>query len=70
MLGRIFGSEREREREEVTGGWEKLRNEKFHNLSSSSNIIMLIKLRRMKWTGCVSRHRRDEKCPYTFSRRT
>jgi hypothetical protein len=29
-------------REEVTGGWEKLRSEEFHNLYAPSNIIRVI----------------------------
>jgi hypothetical protein len=41
VLGRIFGSKRD----EVTGGWRKLHNEKLHNLSS---IIRIIKSRRMR----------------------
>jgi hypothetical protein len=48
---RIFGAERE----EVTGGWRRLRNEKLHNLYASPNIIRMIKFRRMRWAGHVSR---------------
>jgi hypothetical protein len=29
-------------REEVTGGWGKLRSEEFHNLYAPSNIIRVI----------------------------
>jgi hypothetical protein len=35
MLRRIFGPKRE----EVTGGWRKLRNEELHNLYYSPSII-------------------------------
>jgi hypothetical protein len=39
---------------EVTGGWRKLHNEELHNLSSSPNIITMIKSRRMRWAGHVA----------------
>jgi hypothetical protein len=42
------------QRDEVTGGWRKLLNEELHNLYSSRNIIIMIKSRRMKWTGHVA----------------
>jgi hypothetical protein len=38
MLKRIFGPKRD----EVTGDWRKLHNEKLHNLNSSPNIIRMI----------------------------
>jgi hypothetical protein len=44
VLWRIFGPKRE----EVAGGWRRLHNEELHNLFASSNIIRLIKSRRMK----------------------
>jgi hypothetical protein len=44
VLRRIF----EPRRDEVTGGWRKLRNEEFHDLYSSPNIIRMIKSRRMR----------------------
>jgi hypothetical protein len=44
VLRRIFGPKRD----EVTGGWRKLRNEEIHNLSSSPSIIRMIKSRRMR----------------------
>jgi hypothetical protein len=47
VLRRIFGPKRE----EVTGGWRRLRNEELHNLYASPNIIRLIKLRRMDGQG-------------------
>jgi hypothetical protein len=40
------------EREEVTGGWRKLRNKSTY---SSLNIIRVIKSRRMKWVGHIAR---------------
>jgi hypothetical protein len=42
-------------RDDVTGDWRKLHNEELHNLYSSSNIIRMIKSRRMKWAGHVAR---------------
>jgi hypothetical protein len=51
MLRRIFGAKRQ----EVTGDWRKLHNEKLHNLCSLLNITRTIKSRRMRWTGRVAR---------------
>jgi hypothetical protein len=51
VLRRIFGPKRD----EVRGGWRKLRNEELHNLYSSPSVIRLIKLRRMRWTGHIGR---------------
>jgi hypothetical protein len=43
VLRRIFAPKRD----EMTGGWRKLHNEKLHNLYSSPNIIRMIKSRKM-----------------------
>jgi hypothetical protein len=51
VLRRIFGSKRD----EVTGGWRKLRDEQLHNLYSSPNITRIIKSRRMRWAGHIAR---------------
>jgi hypothetical protein len=51
VLSRIFGPKRN----EVTGDWIKLHNEKLHNLYSSPNIIRMFKSRRMRWAGHVTR---------------
>jgi hypothetical protein len=51
VLRRIFESKRN----EVTGGWRKLRNQELHNLYSSPSIIRMIKSRRMRWSGHVAR---------------
>jgi hypothetical protein len=51
VLRRIYGPKRD----EVTGGWRKLHNEKLHNLYASSSIIRMIKSKRMKWAGHVAR---------------
>jgi hypothetical protein len=53
VLRRIFGPKRD----EVRGDWGKQHNEELHNLYmySSSNIIRMIKSRRMRWAGHVAR---------------
>jgi hypothetical protein len=51
VLRIIFGSKGD----EVTGSWRKLHNEKFHNLYSWTSIIIMVKSRRMRWTGHVAR---------------
>jgi hypothetical protein len=51
MLRGIFGSKRD----EVTGGWRKLRNEELHDLYFSPSIIRISKSRRMRWVGNVAR---------------
>jgi hypothetical protein len=50
VLRRIFGSRRD----EVTGRWSKLPNEDLSNMSSSPNIIIMVKSRRMRWAGLVT----------------
>jgi hypothetical protein len=51
LLGRIFRPKIDEE----TGGWRKLRKEELHNLYSSPSVIILIKSRRMGWSGRVAR---------------
>jgi hypothetical protein len=51
VLKRIF----RKKRDEMTGGWRKLRNEELHKLCSSTSIIRMTKSRRMKWAGDVTR---------------
>jgi hypothetical protein len=51
VLRRIFGPKRD----EVTGEWRKLHNEELHALYSSTNIVLVIKSRRMRWAGHVAR---------------
>jgi hypothetical protein len=53
VLRRIFGTKRK----EVARDWRRLRNEELHNLYVSSNIIRMIKPRRMRCVG----HGTDEK---------
>jgi hypothetical protein len=42
-------------RDEVTGGWRKLHNEELRDLYSSPSLIRIIKSRRMRWAGHVTR---------------
>jgi hypothetical protein len=51
VLRKIFGSKRD----EVTGGWRKLHHKELHNLYSSLIIIRMIKSKRMRWAGHVTR---------------
>jgi len=51
VLRRIFGPRRD----EVTGEWRRLLNEELNDLYSSSNIVRVIKSRRMRWAGHVAR---------------
>jgi hypothetical protein len=39
----------------VNGSWRKLHNDELHSLYSSSNIVRVIKSRRMRWAGHVTR---------------
>jgi hypothetical protein len=50
VLRRIIGPKRD----EVTGEWRKLHNEKLYDLYSLPNVIQLIKSRRMRWAGHVA----------------
>jgi len=54
LLRRIFGPKRD----EIIEEWRKLHNEELNDLYSSPNIIRIIKLRRMIWTGHVARKRK------------
>jgi hypothetical protein len=51
MLRKIFV----RKRDELTREWGKLQNEELHDMYSSSTIVRVIKLRRMRCTGLVAR---------------
>jgi hypothetical protein len=47
---RIFGPKREED-----GSWRKLHNEELHSLYSSTNIVRVIKSRRLRWAEHVAR---------------
>ena len=51
VLRRIFGSRRD----EVTGEWGKLQNEELNDLYSSTNIVRVLKSRKMRWAGHMAR---------------
>ena len=57
MLRRIFRPRRD----EVTGECRKLHNEELTDLYTSHNVVLVMKLRRIKWAGHVARmgDRRD-----------
>ena len=56
MPRRIFGLKRD----EVTREWRKLHNEKLNDLYYPRNILRVIKSRRMRWAGHVTRMGREE----------
>ena len=51
LLRRVFGPKRD----EATGVWRKLRNEKLSDLYSLPNIVWVVKSRRMRWARHVVR---------------
>jgi PAS domain-containing protein len=51
VLRRIFGQKRDEE----TGEWRKLHNEELRDVYSSTSIIRIIKSRRMRLAGHVTR---------------
>lgn len=57
MLQIIFGSRTDK----VTGEERKLRKVDLANFYSLPNVIVVIKLKRMRWIGHANIHGRDEK---------
>ena len=51
VLRRVFGPKRD----EVTGEWRKLHKEELNELYSLTNIVRVVKSRRMRWAGYVAR---------------
>ena len=58
VLRRVFGTKRD----EVTGEWRKLHTEKLRDLYSLSNIVRVVKSRRMRWAGMWRTWGRGEVC--------
>jgi hypothetical protein len=46
VLRKIFGPKREED-----GSWRKLHNDELHSLYTASNIVTMMKSRRMRWAG-------------------
>jgi hypothetical protein len=55
VLRGVFGPKRD----EMTGEWRKLHNEKLHDLYSLPNIVRVVKSRRLRWAGHVARMGKD-----------
>jgi hypothetical protein len=51
VLKNIFGHKRH----EVTGEWRRLHNEVLYDRYSSTNIIRIVKSRRIRWAGHEAR---------------
>jgi hypothetical protein len=51
VLRGLFGSKRD----EVRVKWQKLHNEKLNDLYSLTNIVRVVKSRRMRWVGHMAR---------------
>jgi hypothetical protein len=49
VFKRIFGQKRD----DVTGRWRQLHNEKLHDLYSSPSIFRMVRSRRIGWTERV-----------------
>jgi hypothetical protein len=49
----------ETKRDEVTGEWRKLHNDELNDLYSLPNIVRVVKSRRIKWAGHVTRMGQD-----------
>jgi hypothetical protein len=51
MPRKIFGPKGD----EITGEWSKIHNKELYELYSSSNIIRVMKSKRIRWAGHVAR---------------
>ena len=58
VLRRMFGPRRDEVKEE----WRRLHIEKLNNLHSSTNIVRVIKSRRMRWAGHLARVGEERGC--------
>ena len=57
-------------RDNITGEWRKLHNEELNDLYCSPSVIMLIKLRRMRWEVHVAHNGGEERCMQGFGGET
>jgi hypothetical protein len=64
VLRRTFGPKRD----EVTGGWRKLHNEKIYYLYSLHTIVRMMKSRGMRWAS--SAYGEWERCVQGFGGKT
>jgi len=55
VLRKVFGPKRD----EVTGEWRKLHDEELNDLYPLTNIVRVVKSRRMRWAGHVARIEED-----------
>jgi hypothetical protein len=65
VLRRIFWLKRN----EVIGEWRNIHNKELNNLHSSSNIVRVIKWRKMRWPG-MQHVRVEERCILGFGGET
>jgi hypothetical protein len=66
VLRKIFGPKGDK----VTGEWRKLHNEELYDQYSSPNIVLAIKLRRIRWVGHVAHRGGKERCIKSFGGET
>jgi len=62
VLRGTFGPKRGK----ITGEWRKLHNGEPKDLYYSPNVILLIKLGRMRWAGCIANMGGEERCIQGF----
>jgi hypothetical protein len=48
--------------DELTGEWRKLHNEELNDLYCSPTIVLVIKSKKIRWTGHIARMGRGEVC--------
>ena len=56
----------EPKRDEVTVEWRKLHNDELNYLYSSTNIVRVIKSKKMRWTDHAARMGVEERCIEDF----
>jgi hypothetical protein len=66
VLRRIFGPKRE----EVVGGWRRLRNEELHNLVRFIKYYLGDQVKEDEMGVTCSTHEVEEKCVQNFGRKT